>query len=491
LYFKFTTLSMPTVISSVETAGPTRVILTLKKRVSEHWFTYDELSQITPLPMAWDVTSLTAPSNSGGCATATYGTADGKCKAVYDFLSTESGFDPTKPTTKITALSTYASSPIWKVVDGPWRLKSFGPTEPSVFVPNPAYSGPNKPKLKEFIERPFSSTTAEFNALVGNTIQVGFLPISDITSPARPARTVETEPKTGGNNTRLSSTYKLKKIWLEQITYFSLNFRSTGDGGQASAIYKQPYIRQAIELGVDQPAYIASLDKGYGVPDYGPIPPTPKNPYLDKTEKHNTFAYNPDKGKALLKAHGWRVVPGGTDTCKKPGTGSKDCGAGIKKGAKLAFTYLVATTPPLPTQAAAEKDTWSKEGISVRITKGTFDTIIGRAKPCPKGCSWEMGNWGGGWVFSPDYYPTGEELFAPGAGANTGLWTTATSNKLIKKTDVKTTTLTKYENYLTKAVPVIWQPVTGGTLMEIHKGLKGVGMNAFSYITAATWHWKK
>jgi peptide/nickel transport system substrate-binding protein len=489
-YFKFTTLSMPTIITSVKATSPTKVVLTLKKKVSAHWFTYNELSQITPMPMAWDVTALNGAPNSGGCAKAPFGTGDTKCKAVFDFLSTEAGFNPTKPTTKITALSSYATSPIWKVVDGPWKLHAFGPTAPAVFVPNPTYSGPNKPKLKEFIEKPFSSTTAEFNALVGGTIQVGYLPVADITSNAKPAKTVETEPKIGANNSRLVGTYSVKKIWFEQITYFSINFKSTGDTGQASKIFKQPYIRQAIELGVDQPAYIASLDKGYGVPDYGPVPPTPKNPYLSTYEKHNPFAYNPAKGKALLKAHGWKIAVGGTDTCQKPGTKSNECGAGITKGAKLSFEYDIATTPPLPTQAAAEKDTWSKEGINVRLTKGTFNTIIGRDKPCPNGCSWEMGNWGGGWVFSPDYYPTGEELFAPGAGSNTGLWTTPTSNRLIKATDLKTGTMKAYENYLTKAVPVIWQPVTGGTLLEIHKGLKGVAINAFSYITAATWSWK-
>ena len=251
---------------------------------------------------------------------------------------------------------------------------------------------------------------------------------------------------------------------------------------------------QAIEEGINQPLYIKRLFKGYAVPDYGPIPPTPKNPYLDKVEKHNPFAYNPGKGKALLKAHGWKVVPGGTDTCVKPGKGAKDCGKGIKKGAKLSFTLLVATTPPIPDMSAAEKATWSTMGINVSLNKATFDTIIGKAVPCKaktKSCSWEMANWGGGWVFAPDYYPSGEELFLPGAGANTGNYTTAKANNLIKQTDVKTVSLNKYEDWLTKQVPVIWEPVHGAGPFEIHKGLKGIGTveNAFSDFTAATWHW--
>lgn len=484
-------LAMPTSVKSVKATGPTKVVLTLTTKVSSHWFTYDELSQITPFPMAWDITAVGGAPNSGGCAKAAYGTttADTKCKAVYDFLSLQAGFNPTTKTAKITALSTYATSSIWSVVDGPFKLASFGPTAPVVMKPNPTYSGPNKPKVKEFIEKPFSTTAAEYNALVAGTISVGFLPSADITSNATAAKTPETVPKPGKNNPRLTSTFNLVKPWLEQITYFPLNFQSNGDGGAAGKIFNQAYFRQALMYGINQPVYVKSLFKGYAVPDYGPVPPTPKNPYLNSYEKKNPFAYNPAKGKSLLKANGWKVTPGGTDTCIKPGTGKGKCGAGIPKGAKLAFTYLVATTPPIPNMAAAESATWSTMGIQARINKATFNTVIGTAIPCTKGCAWEMANWGGGWVFSPDYYPTGEELFAKGAGANSGLWTTPTANNLIRQTDLKTVSLTKYETYLTKVSPVIWEPVSGNAPLEVHKGLSGVSMNAFSYITAATWHW--
>ena len=35
-------------------------------------------------------------------------------------------------------------------------------------------------------------------------------------------------------------------------------------------------------------------------------------------------------------------------------------------------------------------------------------------------CNWDMANWGGGWSFVPDYYPSGETLFLSGSGANSG-----------------------------------------------------------------------
>ena len=56
-------------------------------------------------------------------------------------------------------------------------------------VPNPTYSGPVKPTIKKFVELPFTSDSAEFNALVGGKVNVGYLPVQDITaSDQQPAR---------------------------------------------------------------------------------------------------------------------------------------------------------------------------------------------------------------------------------------------------------------------------------------------------------------
>ena len=37
-------------------------------------------------------------------------------------------------------------------------------------------------------------------------------------------------------------------------------------------------------------------------------------------------------------------MPGGTDTCAKPGTGANECGAGIPAGTKLALNLIYTTT---------------------------------------------------------------------------------------------------------------------------------------------------
>lgn len=43
--------------------------LHLKKAYSSSWFTYNQLAEVTPMPLAWDVTSTGAKKGSGGCAT--------------------------------------------------------------------------------------------------------------------------------------------------------------------------------------------------------------------------------------------------------------------------------------------------------------------------------------------------------------------------------------------------------------------------------------
>ena len=48
------------------------VTFTLDATYSSYWFTYNELSQLSPLPIAWDITSPSAKAGSGGCSSASY-----------------------------------------------------------------------------------------------------------------------------------------------------------------------------------------------------------------------------------------------------------------------------------------------------------------------------------------------------------------------------------------------------------------------------------
>ena len=486
-------LSMPTSVTSFTVTSPTTFTIDFNRSFNTQWLLSDELSTIVPLPLAWTRTSTSAPAGSAHCATAPYGTADAACKAVYTFLSEQSGLNPTNPSASTNALSTYASNPLWQVVDGPWKLKSFGVTAPIVMIPNPAYSGPNKPTYKEFIEEPFTTAAAEYRALVSGTIDVSYyIPRTEITSPAKaPSRPTQTL-KPGANNPRLASTYTLEPVYEWGFNAIVENQRSTANHGTAGALLRQLYVRQALQSLITQKLYIDRLEKGYGVPDYGAVPVWPRNPYSSAYEASNPYPYSPGHARELLKSHGWKVVPNGVSTCTKPGKGAGHCGAGIRAGAKFEFTMRYASgTAAIKNVTVAERSSWEQAGIRMNLIAQSFDTIVGASTPCPHGCSWQFAAVGLGWDYGGTTYPSGQELFAKDAQSNYPSFTTPTVNKLIQDTITVTSQkdFTKYENRIAKELPDIWQPQQV-TVAEIHKGIVHPPLSPSDNTTPATFHWK-
>ena len=106
-----------------------------------------------------------------------------RCTAVYTFLSKQAGYDPANPKAANNSLSTYATNPLWQVVDGPWKLTHFDASGNVTMTVNTSYSGPIKPTIKTFKEVPYTSDSAEFNALVAGKVDVGYLPEADVTAP--------------------------------------------------------------------------------------------------------------------------------------------------------------------------------------------------------------------------------------------------------------------------------------------------------------------
>ena len=476
--------ALPDDIQSLTVNSPTQLTLQLSDPVNSYWFTYNELSQLTPMPNAWDVTASGAAPNSGGCATAPYGTADAACTAVYTFLSKQAGYDPANPKAANNSLSTYATNPLWQVVDGPWQLSNFDASGNVSFRVNKDYSGPVKPTISTFTEVPFTSDSAEFNALVDGKIDVGYLPAADITAPT-------TNPLVAGpNNPRLAGNYTMDPLYSWSINYFPYNFNSSGDNGAAGKIFSQLYFRQAVQYLVDQPLYNKKINKGYGVGTYGPVPSEPENSFVSAEVKNNPYPYNPTKAVSLLKDHGWTVVPGGTSTCTSPGTAANECGAGIPAGAKLDFDLPYASGSDSLTQLMnAEKSSWATAGITMNLSQQSFNTVIGNSTPCSgASCTWELGNWGAGWIFSPDYYPTGEEIFQTGAGSNSGSYSDPTNDANITATNTTQTPLTTYENYLAEQLPVVYQPNAVTSLTEIATGLTGATpQSVFWALTPENW----
>ncbi len=442
----------PDNVSNVRAVNATEVQMTMKKSYSSQWFTYNELSQITPMPTAWDRTA----SGASHCTTTV-----SDCAAVYSYLDGQSK-----------SLSTWASSPIWSIVDGPWKLASFNSDGHSTFVPNTEYSGPHKPRLAKFEEVPFTTENAEYNVLRAGAaggsqkIDVGYLPTTD--APTKPANaTVGHNPVNG---------YTLDPLYTWGINYFPLNFQSTTGNGP---VISQLYFREALQYLMNQKAIIDGPLHGYGQYTVGPVGTyPPNNPYLSSQGKAgDPFPYNPAMSKQLLTSHGWHVVPNGVTTCTDPAK----CGPGVKSGQGLSFTLPYATgTTWIDQEMTQLQSNASQVGIKLTLQPKPFDQVTAIAAPNCKvahtSCAWDMGNWGGGWTFVPDYFPSGETLFLSGSGANSGGYSNAQNDSMINATLTTSsmTPLDQWQDFLAKQVPVIWQPNGVYELTEITSNLRGV-----------------
>jgi peptide/nickel transport system substrate-binding protein len=457
----------PDDIESFTVDSPNQVTFRLKQSYSQRWFQYNELAQITPLPKAWD-------RDANGPRDCAHQVAD--CTPVYQYLA-----DQAK------SLNTYASNPLWQVVNGPWRLKSFNADGRVSFVPNPKYSGPNKPHLDQVNLAPFADYAAEYNVLRSgdNTIQVGYL-------PAQNAPAVAGGEKVGHNP--VGSNYTIDRWFSVSDNYFALNMHNA----QVGPTFQQQYFRQAVESLVDQKSIIKAAAHGYGVPTNGPVPLYPPGPFSQGISEQNPYDYNPDRARRLLAAHGWSTPPDGVGVCQRPGPGPDQCGPGVAAGARLEFELVYASGNQTTSLAMQQlQSSATKAGIRINLRTAPFNTVIGTAIPCQPGkpdCGWQMANWGAGWVFAPGYWPTGEQIFGTGAGSNVGSFSDPKLDELISRTQHSDdpNAMRDYAEYGKQTLPVIWQPNYDYLITEIANNLKGVTpQSPYLNITPEDWYYVK
>jgi peptide/nickel transport system substrate-binding protein len=461
-----TSFSIPWSITSMSGSG-NQVTLHLNNAYSSLWYTYNQLSQITPMPMAWDVTSLTAKAGSGGCTTDSAADKWAKCKAVYNFLATQAK-----------ATASYATSPIWTVVDGPWKLQSFNTDGNDAFVPNPKYSGSPKPQISVFKLVPFTDDSTEYTALKTGSLNIGYIPSADLAVKNASQVLPGTNP--------LGSSYKLAPNYDWGFAYYQINFKNPAFG----PVFKQLYARQALEYVADQNGMSKAVYRGYAYPNTGIAPAQPvTNQWLSSEQKANggqgPYPFSVSKATSLLTSHGWKMV-GGVMTCETP----SKCGAGIKAGQQFKFTLDYSTGEAAFTnQVAIYKSDASKAGIDISIVGQTFNTIIGEAVPTNP--AWQ-GSMYGLWIFSPDYEPTGESLFATGAGSNSGSYSDATMDKLIAATTTSgsISTYHNFANYAAVQLPYIYMPLTYG-IQGVSANLHGVVFNPLQTLLPEYYYFTK
>jgi peptide/nickel transport system substrate-binding protein len=448
-FYGFIPGGFPGNVSDVTAVSPTELTMVMDKPYSPTWFEYNELSLIVPMPEAWDRTA-SGPSHCD--------TTVSDCPAVYSYLAKQAS-----------DLTGYATSPIWSVVDGPWKLSAFSADGHDTFVPNKAYTGPVKPKLDAFQEVPFTTDAAEYDVLRAGSsstkIDVGYLPDQD--APPKPANAaVGSNPLPG---------YTLDPLYPWGIDYYALNYNSTIS--DHAAVFKQLYFRQALAYLLNNSALISGPLRGYGAATVGPVAATPPSKFLSATgKKGNPYPYNPAKAKSLLASHGWTVVPGGTTTCTDPAK----CGPGITQGTALSFNFIYESGVSWVQQEMIQLQSSSATvGIKLSLVPRPFGQVIdvagGNCAVTKGPCNWDMANWGFGWSFSPDYLPTGDELFECGAISNSGGYCNPTNDALIAKTLTSSNMQYMYnwQDYLAPQLPVEYQPNAAYTLTEVSNSLKG------------------
>ena len=300
------------------------------------------------MPAAWDRTAR-------GQAACTATVRD--CAAVYHYLDAQAKDQ-----------HSYVGSPIWSIVDGPWRLSAFSPDGHDTFVPNKAYSGPGQAeagRLPGGAVRQLHSRVLHAGSRRGPAGSTSGT-CRSMDAPVRPASAA------AGPNPLAGRGYSLHPFYTWGINYYVMNFQSTTGNGP---VIGQLYFRQAMAYLMNQAAVIQGPLRGYGVPTVGPVPSTPATRFLSPMGRQgDPFPYNPAKARALLASHGWTVAPGGVTTCAVPAR----CGAGVRKGQGLQFG-------PTPVQRAggwvteemtALQSNAAALGIRLNLKPMTFNNVI-------------------------------------------------------------------------------------------------------------------
>ncbi len=163
-------------VKSISYSGDT-VTMHLKGAVNPTWFTYNQLQDtnggVYPLPATdWDV-------NSSGQKLTDWATNPKDALAIYENLNNTNGAD---------SPSQFATSSLWKVVDGGFKLQSFNTTNDSfVMVPNKSYGLSPKPNFT-FEENTYTSSTALVDAMESGSVEIGQIDAGTHSRSSRPSR---------------------------------------------------------------------------------------------------------------------------------------------------------------------------------------------------------------------------------------------------------------------------------------------------------------
>jgi peptide/nickel transport system substrate-binding protein len=425
----------PLNVTSISAPNSHTIVMNLNKAYNPGFVLNNQLADtnnVYPLPSSdWNIAAPGGPHLDF--------TNPANAKKIYDYLNKAGA-----------SVSTFATNPLWQVVSGPFKLKSFSATNSSyTLVPNPSYGGTPKVAYSQLQVETYTGFTSELNAIKSGSLDVG-VGIDPSQLPQVPALKAQGITVYGGPGWG----------WFGGI----INFKDTTD--HFDKVISQLYVRQAIAHLTDQPGIIKGVYKGAAVAAYGPVPSAPTSPYTPANAVSPPYPYDPAAAVSLLKSHGWNVVPNGQTTCASPGTAPTECGAGIPKGTPITFTWAnqpeaTETTGVLESEALASEARLAA-GINIVLQTKAFNFLTANYNDQNPAAAkytndWGVNNYGG--LFE-DYYPTQDGVDNPGGGFNLGAYDDPQANTLINASvfggdpsAVKTEA-----TYLTAQLPVFYLP---------------------------------
>jgi peptide/nickel transport system substrate-binding protein len=395
---------MPANFKSFKVDGPYEFTITLKKPANQAWFEYNALTVFPIMPAVWN---------------------------KY----------PTNMAEELAYLGKEATNPKFdNPVSGPFELQSAVQNQAWTLIPNPNYSG-QKAHISRFIFQYEGSDSAVFAGLKTGAIQVGQLPLSYWTARTELPDTMEQE-----------FGYGFGFLWV--------NMWSDAENG-VNKIFDNLYVRQALEMGIDQNSIGKIIDHDQYQPAYGPLQVSPTTTaFLDPTLAKPLYPYNPAAGLKLMESHGWTL----------------DKGVLTKGGQQMTFT-LQYSSGDLSIEEEMEliQADWAKEGVKVTLKPVPFAALLDTVES--KHNAWEVV---GGITWGYPGYPSGEQLFYKDQGVDFAGWNNAEENSLINATTSPSptpaqtkATYFKYELYTAKELPMLWAPLPV-TDEEVAPNLHGV-----------------
>ena len=251
-------------VKSISYSGRT-VVMHLTHSVNPTWFTYNQLQDtnggVYPLPATdWDV-------NSSGQKLTDWATNPTDALAIYNNLNNTNGAD---------SPSQFATSSLWKVVDGGFKLQSFNTTNDSyVLVPNKSYGLSPKPTFT-YDDNTYTSETALLDAMESGSVEIGQLDaatqLGSIPTLNRDGFSVFGAPEWG---------------WFGGF----INFKDTTD--DFNKVAGQQYMRGVFAELINQKAIVTGVYHGWAVPAYGPVASAPSSPFVPSNVTQAVWQYSP------------------------------------------------------------------------------------------------------------------------------------------------------------------------------------------------------